>query len=100
MLLESPDPVELPPATVNESGITVEREEFRPFLPELLALLEAGVDALPAPVVMSDSIFVIDGDHRTFWVRIWHMEGDRTRIDRLHVTSCVPRIRGLKLPTF
>ena len=100
MLLESTEPVELPAAEINETGISLEKEDFRAFLPELLDLLESGVTAVPAPVVMSDSVFVIEGDRRSFWVRIWHMEGDRSRIDRLHVTSCVPRIPGLKLPSF
>ena len=100
MVLESSEPVDLPPAEINESGISVEKEDFRAFLPELLALLRSGVTASPAPVVMSDTVFVIEGDRRSFWVRLWHMEGDRSRIDRLHVTSCVPRVPGLKLPTF
>ena len=100
MLLESSEPVELPPAEINESGISLEKEDFRAFLTELIELLHAGVTATPAPVVMSESIFVIEGARRSFWVRLWHMEGDRTRIDRMHVTSCIPRVPGLKLPTF
>ena len=100
MVLESSEPVDLPPAEINESGISVEKEDFRAFLPELLERLRSGVTASPAPVVMSDTVFVIEGDRRSFWVRLWHMEGDRSRIDRLHVTSCVPRVPGLKLPTF
>ena len=99
LLLESSEPVELPPAEVNLQGITLERETFRPHLSELLEILQDGVTARPAPVVMSNSTFIIDGDTRTFWVRIWHMEGDLTTIDRLHLTSAVPRVPGLKLPS-
>ena len=99
LLLESSEPVELPPAVINLQGITLERENFRAHLPELVEKLQNGVTAQPAPVVMSSSTFLIDGKTRTFWVRIWHMEGDLTKIDRLHVTSSVPRVPGLKLPS-
>lgn len=98
LLLESKDPVELPKAEVNEDGVTIEREEFRPHLPELLELLRGGVLARPAPVVMSDSMFVIDGRTRSFWLRIWHIDRERARIDRLHLSSCIPIIPGLRLP--
>jgi hypothetical protein len=98
LVLESDEPVELPAAAVNLDGVTLEREEFRPHLEQLLDMLEQGTTATPAPVVMSDSIFVIEGSTRTYWVRIWHLGPERTLIDRLHVVSCVPRIRGLKLP--
>ncbi len=99
LVLESSDPVELPPAEINLQGITLERENFRANLPELVEILQNGVTARPAPVVMSSSTFLIDGETRTFWVRVWHMEGDLTKIDRLHVTSSVPRVPGLKLPS-
>ncbi|MEP7270055.1 MAG: hypothetical protein ABI882_01045 [Acidobacteriota bacterium] len=99
MLLQSEEPVELPPAEINLDGVTFEREEFRLYLEQLTERLAAGVSAQPAPVVMSDSIFVIDGLTRSFWVRIWHLDPERTRIDRMHITSCLPRIPGLRLPT-
>jgi hypothetical protein len=99
LLLESSEPVELPAAEVNLQGISLEREDFRAYLPELVEILQDGVTALPAPVVMSNSTFVIDGETRTFWVRFWHMEGDLTKIDRLHLISAVPRVPGLKLPS-
>ncbi len=98
MLLESEDPVELPPAEINPDGVTFEREDFRRYLGQLTEILESGVIARPAPVVMSDSIFVIEGSSRSFWVRIWHLDPERTRIDRMHITSCLPRIPGLRLP--
>lgn len=98
LLLESDEPVQLPPAEINSAGVTLEREDFRPHLSQLLDSLEEGTLATPAPVVMSDSIFVIEGTSRTFWVRIWHLGTERTSIDRMHVLSCVPRIQGLKLP--
>ena len=99
LLLESTEPVELPPAEINESGVTLEREEFRPHLDELFQLLRAGGKVEPAPLVQNDSIFVIHGPTRTFWVRLWHTDESRTRIDRLHVTSCLPSIRGLRIST-
>ncbi len=98
LLLESKEPVNLPPAEINLAGVTVEREEFRPYLDELLDLLGEGVTAQPAPIVISDSVFVIDGPRRTFWVRIWHLGPERTLIDRMHVTSCLPRLPGIRIP--
>ena len=90
MLLESADPVELPPAEINQQGVTVERQEFKAHLDELFEALRGGGVVEPAPMVMSDSIFVIDGQTRTFWVRLWHTDESRTKIDRLHVSSCLP----------
>ena len=49
LLLESTEPVELPPAEIDEQDATVEREEFRQYLPELLDALEEGGWADPAP---------------------------------------------------
>lgn len=100
MLLESNDPVSLPPAEINIEGVSVEREEFRQYVNELLEILSAGVEAMPAPVVMSNSIFVIEGATRSFWVRLWHLDAERTQIDRLHLSSCPPRVPGLRLPDF
>ncbi len=100
LLLESKEPVDLPAAEVNAAGVTLEREDFRPHIDQLIETLRTGVTAQPAPVVLSDSVFVIEASSRTFWVRIWHSDGERTLIDRMHVTSCVPRIPGLRLPNF
>jgi hypothetical protein len=99
LLLEATEPVELPPAEINQSGVTIEREEFRPHLGELFAALRAGGQVEPAPVVRNDSIFVIHGRTRTFWVRLWHRDESRAQIDRLHVTSCLPLTRGLRIST-
>jgi hypothetical protein len=97
LLLESSDPVELPPAEINQEGMTVEREEFRAFLDELLEALREGGVIEPAPMVMSDSIFVVEGETRDFWVRLWHTDESRERIDRLHVVSCLPHAPSLKV---
>ncbi len=90
LLLESAEPVELPPAEIDETGVTLEREPFREHLPELLAALREGGWADPAPIVQSDSIFIVDGDTRSFWVRLWHTDDSRTRITRMHVLNCHP----------
>lgn len=95
LLLESDEPVELPEAEINEAGITLEREEFRQYLPELLEELHDGCRVTPAPVVMSNSMFVVHADTRTFWIRVWHTDESRTAIDRLHVTSCIPLTRQI-----
>jgi hypothetical protein len=97
LLLESSGPVELPPAEINEAGVTVEREEFRQHLPELFDFLREGGTAAPAPMVRNDSIFVVHGETRTFWVRLWHSDQSRTQIDRLHVTSSLPLARHVSI---
>jgi hypothetical protein len=97
LLLESSEPVELPPAEIDEQDATVEREEFRPHLPELLAELRAGGMATPAPIVQSDSLFVIDGVTRSFWVRLWHTDESRAHVARIHVLSCLPLTPSLKI---
>jgi hypothetical protein len=97
LLLESAEPVELPPAEIDEQDATVEREEFRQYLPELLDELEAGGWVNPAPMVQSDSIFVIEGETRSFWVRLWHTDETRTHIARAHVLSCLPHTPAFKI---
>lgn len=97
LLLESAEAVELPPAELDEETATIEREEFRPHLPDLFATLREGGWADPAPMVQSDSIFVIDGETRSFWVRLWHTDESRTRIARLHVLSCLPFAPRVKI---
>ena len=42
LLLESADPVELPPASVADNAVLVQFEKFKPFIPELLQTLRAG----------------------------------------------------------
>jgi hypothetical protein len=97
LLLESTEPVELPPAEIDEQNATVEREDFRQYLPELLDALEEGGWVDPAPMVQSDSIFIIEGETRSFWVRLWHTDESRTRIARAHVLSCLPLMPPLKV---
>ena len=97
VLLESPEPVELPPAEFDEENVTIEREEFRQYLPQLFYELREGCWVDPAPMVQSDSIFVIQGETRDFWVRIWHTDDTRTGIAKLHVLSCLPVTPNLKI---
>ncbi|MEO6724098.1 MAG: hypothetical protein ABIU20_03710 [Blastocatellia bacterium] len=91
LLLESSESVVLPPAEeIDEDGLTLEREEFRQYLPDLLNTLEEGGIVDPAPIVQSDSLFIVEGETRVFWVRLWHTDESRTRIARMHVVSCLP----------
>ncbi|HQR32746.1 MAG TPA: hypothetical protein PLK30_08415 [Blastocatellia bacterium] len=90
VLLESTEPIELPPAEFDEQNATIEREEFRQYLPELFFELREGCWVDPAPMVQSDSIFIIQGETRDFWVRIWHADNSRTSIAKMHVLSCLP----------
>ena len=97
LLLESAEPLELPPAEIDEGGVTVEREQFAAHLPELLEALREGGWVDPAPIVQSDSLFVIEGETRTFWVRLWHTDESRTHIARLHVVSCLPPVPSIRI---
>lgn len=95
LLLESADPVELPPAELAENAVLVQFEKFKPFLPELIEQLQAGTAAEPVPVMNDGSTFAIHGQTRTFWVKLWHAAGsDLTRVERAQVISCLPSTRG------
>lgn len=98
LLLESEDPVELPPAEIDDKSVLVQFEKFKPFIPELLEALRAGTVAEPVPVMIDGSTFAIHGETRTFWVKLWHAAGSElTRIDRAQVISCLPSTRGVQV---
>ena len=97
LLLESDEPVELPPAEVDESAVVLQFEQFRQYVPELLEELRDGTEATPVPVTMDGSTFVVHGDTRSFWVKLWHSSSEMTRIDRVQIISCLPSTRGLQL---
>lgn len=96
LLLESSDPVELPPAEIDDKAILVQFDNLKPFVPELLAALRAGTIAGPVPVMLDGSTFAIHGATRTFWVKLWHAAGtEMTRIDRAQIISCLPSTQGM-----
>jgi len=98
LLLESSDPVELPPAEISDSAVLVQFDKFKPYLAELLDELRAGTIAEPIPVMNDGSTFAIHGKTKTFWVKIWHSAGtETTRIERAQVLSCLPSTRGLQV---
>jgi hypothetical protein len=98
LLLEADEPVELPPAHIEESAVVVQFDNVRPFLPELLETLRAGTIAELVPVMIDGSTFAIHTQTRTFWVKLWHAAGgDLTRIERAQVISCLPSTRGLQV---
>jgi hypothetical protein len=98
LLLEADEPVELPPAEIEESAVVVQFDQMRPFLPELLETLRAGTVAELVPVMIDGSTFAIHTQTRTFWVKLWHAAGgDLTRIERAQVISCLPSTRGLQV---
>ena len=100
LLLESNDPVELPPAEIEDRAVLVQFEKFKPYIPELLEELRAGTVAEPVPVMIDGSTFAIHGATRTFWVKIWHAAGtDMETIDRVQVISCLPSMRGVQVTT-
>jgi hypothetical protein len=98
LLLESAEPVELPPAGIDESAILLQFDKFKPFVSELLEVLRSGTIAEPVPVMLDGSTFAIHGPTRTFWVKLWHAAGsDRTIIDRAQILSCLPSTRGVQI---
>jgi len=95
LLLESGEPVELPPAEVADSAVLVQFDKFKPFIPELLAALRAGTTAEPVAVMNAGSTFAIHGETRTFWVKVWHAAGsDLAKVERVQIISCLPSTRG------
>jgi hypothetical protein len=97
LLLESDEPVELPPAEVDESAVVLQFEQFRQYVPELLEELRDGTEAVPVPVMMDGSTFVVHGATRSFWVKLWHASSELTRIDRVQIISCLPSTRGVQI---
>ena len=98
LLLESGDPIELPPAEVGDNAVLVQFDKFKPFIPELLETLRAGTIAEPVAVMNDGTTFAVHADTRTFWVKVWHAAGsDLTKIERVQVISCIPSTRGLNV---
>jgi hypothetical protein len=98
LLLESGDPVELPPAEIDDSAVLVQFDQFKPYVSELLEALRAGTVAEPVPVMLDGSTFAIHGLTRTFWVKLWHTNGsDLAKIERAQVISCLPSTRGVQV---
>jgi hypothetical protein len=95
LLLESAEPVDLPPAEIAENAVLVQFEKLKPYVPELLDELRAGTRAEPVAVMNDGSTFAIHGETRTFWVKLWHTAGSElTRIERAQIISCLPSTRG------
>ena len=95
LLLESEEPIELPPAEIADNAVLIQFEKLKPYIPELLEQLRAGTLAEPVAVMNDGSTFAIHGATRTFWVKLWHSAGtDMTRIERVQVISCLPSTRG------
>src|SRR6476659_7879758 len=96
LLLESEDPVELPPAEIDDKAVLVQFDKCKPYLPECLETLRAGTVAEPVAVMLDGSTFAVHGSTRTFWVKLWHAAGSElTKIDRAQVISCLPSTRGV-----
>jgi hypothetical protein len=95
LLLESEEPIELPPAEIADNAVLVQFDRFKPFTSELIEQLRSGTTAEPVAVMNDGSTFAIHGQTRTFWVKLWHSAGtDLTKIERAQVISCLPSTRG------
>jgi hypothetical protein len=98
LLLEDDEPVELPPAEIEERAVIVQFDKFKPFVSELLDALRAGTVAEPVPVMLDGSTFAVHGATKTFWVKLWHTASSNlTRIERAQVISCLPSTRGVQV---
>jgi len=98
LLLESDDPVELPPAQIEGSAVLVQFDKFKPYIQELLDELRAGTIAEPVPVMLDGSTFAVHGATRTFWVKLWHTNGSElSNIERAQIISCLPSTRGIQV---
>ncbi|SRR5713226_4687578 len=98
LLLESGEPVELPPAEVADGAVLVQFEQLKPYIPELLDELRAGTNTEPVAVMNDGSTFAIHGATRTFWVKLWHTAGSGlTKIERVQIISCLPSTRGTQV---
>jgi len=98
LLLESKEPVELPPAEIEDRDVLVQFDKFKPYIPELLEKLREGTIAEPVPVMIDGSTFAIHGETRTFWVKLWHAAGtEMTKIDRAQIISCLPSTQGVQV---
>ena len=98
LLLESDDPVELPPAEIADSAVLVQFDKLKPYVPELLDELRNGTIAEPVPVMLDGSTFAVHGATRTFWVKLWHTNGSElSKIERAQIISCIPSTRGLQV---
>ena len=95
--LEADDPVELPPAEVEESAVVLQFDNLREFVPELLETLRAGTTAELVPVMRDGSTFAVHTRTRTFWVKLWHSSDELTKVERVQVLSCLPSTRGIKV---
>ena len=98
LLLESDEPVELPPAEVEASAVVLQFESLRQYVPELLDALRAGTVAELVPVMRDGSTFAVHTRTRTFWVKLWHAgTSEMTRVERVQVLSCLPSTRGVQV---
>ena len=96
LLLESSEPVELPPAEIADRDVLVQFEQIKQYVPELLEELRDGTTAAPVAVMNDGSTFAIHGETRTFWVKLWHAAGtEMTKIDRAQIISCLPSTQGM-----
>jgi hypothetical protein len=95
LLLESNDPIELPPAEIADDAVLAQFDKYKPFIPELIEQLRTGTTVEPVPVMNDGSTFAIHCETRTFWVKLWHTAGtEHTKIERAQVISCLPSTRG------
>lgn len=97
LLLESVEAIELPPAEVDETAVTLQFDSFAPFVAELIEELEIGTFAETVPVIKDGSTFAIHAETRTFWVKLWHKEdSEMTVVEHIRVLNCLPLTRRVK----
>lgn len=98
LLLEAVEAVELPPAEIDESAITIQFPNFEPFVAELAEVLRQGAAAETVPVIKDGSTFAVHGRTRTFWIKIWHRpDSEMTRIEKVRILNCLPSMRNVRI---
>jgi hypothetical protein len=97
-LLESTESVELPPAQIDESCVSVQFEQYKLFIGELVDVLRAGTVAENVPVIKDGATFQVHGATRTFWIKIWHKDdSERGVFERVQVLNSLPLMRNVKI---
>lgn len=98
LLLESTAAVQLPPAEIDETAVTVQFDTFNLFIPELLEVLRAGTTAETVPVIKDGSTFAVHGRTKTFWVKIWHKaDSAMTAIEKVQILNALPSMRNVRV---
>lgn len=83
--LQSDETVTLGPIALTSAQITAEFAEDLAYLAELIATLQQGSVLCPVPEAPHGTTFSLDGPTRNFWIKLFHLREDPSRIERVHL---------------